>query len=211
MLVFILRDDTKNNKYDIEFTGGTSVQIDLKEGTAYDRAKVETAIQTIGQQMGNKALSAVSVYQIGDTGLQYEITTTASNRTTATVSLPAAAGAQTVESVRAAIEATTAETSDRLYGLEVASTDGKTFTISTGQANEAMLKRVLVSAFGRPAATLTMSDGGKHSAASIQETIQKALDEAKEQLDGLQVTGSGSEFRGIGQSGIRGPVQADSR
>lgn len=195
--VFILRDDTKNNKYDIEFTGGTSVQIDLKPGTAYDRAKVETAIQTIGEKTGNKALASVSVYQIGDTGLQYEITTTATNRTSATITFPASAPPQTLESIQSAIETATADTADRLYGLQIESTDNKTFTISTGQVNEAMLKRVLVAAFGRPMATLTLTDGGNHTHASIEETITKALEtdkEQKEQLDGLQVTGSNPNF-----------------
>ena len=194
MLVFAFRDDTKNNKYDIEFIGGTSVQIDLREGTAYDRAKVEDAIQSVGQQIGNKALSSVSVVQIGNTGLQYEITTRATNLTIATVSFPVAAGAQTVESVRAAIDITTAETADRLYGLQVVSTDGTTFTVTTSQANEAVLKRILVTTFGRPTATLTMTDAGKFSAASIQETLKKALETGKEQLDGLQVTGNGPSF-----------------
>lgn len=194
MLVFIFRDDTKNNKYDIEFTGGTSTQIDLKEGTAYDRAKVETAIQTIGEKTGNKALASVSVYQIGDSGTQYEITTTATNRTSATVTFPASTASQTIESVRAAIEKVTADTADRLYGLQIESADNRTFTVSTGQVNEAMLKRVLVAAFGRPIATLTMTDGGKHSLASIQEMITKALESDKEQLDDLQVTGSNPSF-----------------
>ncbi len=146
MSVFFLRDDAKNNKYDIEFTGGTSVQIDLKEGTGYDRERVELAIQKVGKAIGSDALAAASVYQVGDSQLQYEITTTATNRTIATVKFNEA-GKQTVESVRKALDIAMADIPDRLYGLMVTSTDSQTFTISTGQANEAMLKRTLSAAF----------------------------------------------------------------
>jgi SecD/SecF fusion protein len=37
LAVFFTRDNTENNKYDIEFTGGTSVQINLKEGVSLSR------------------------------------------------------------------------------------------------------------------------------------------------------------------------------
>ena len=39
---------TKNNKYDIEFTGGTSVQINLKEDVSLSRQDVQDRIVAIG-------------------------------------------------------------------------------------------------------------------------------------------------------------------
>ncbi|MHC4271921.1 MAG: protein translocase subunit SecD, partial [Planctomycetota bacterium] len=76
LFVFFMRDDTKNNKYDIEFTGGTSAQINLKQGIELSRQEVQDRIQQIGNERGNPALASANVYSIGNSNTQYEITTT---------------------------------------------------------------------------------------------------------------------------------------
>ncbi len=54
LTLFLVRDDTKNSKYDIEFTGGTSVQINLVEGARLDRQQVEDRIHKKGEELNNK-------------------------------------------------------------------------------------------------------------------------------------------------------------
>jgi SecD/SecF fusion protein len=56
MIIFFTRDEKINSKYDIEFTGGTSVQIDLKEGTGFDRSAVEKKFQDYAKSINNSPL-----------------------------------------------------------------------------------------------------------------------------------------------------------
>ncbi|MHC4185287.1 MAG: protein translocase subunit SecD, partial [Planctomycetota bacterium] len=72
---------TRTDKYDIEFTGGTSAQLNLKE--ALERQEVEDRIREVGGEM-SPALGAAKVYSIGESGKQYEINTTETNKTTST-------------------------------------------------------------------------------------------------------------------------------
>jgi SecD/SecF fusion protein len=88
--VFLTRDDTKNNKYDIEFTGGTSVQINLKNSVNLDRQMVEDRIHKVGEDLASSGLATATVYSIGTSGKQYEITTTETNKTKALVTFPKA-------------------------------------------------------------------------------------------------------------------------
>ncbi len=103
LVVFFTRDNAKNNKYDIEFTGGTSVQINLKEGLSLSRQDVQDRIAAIGDMLGNPALRAANVYSIGESGRQYEITTTATNKTRAVIAF-ADGKAPTPEAIAAAIK-----------------------------------------------------------------------------------------------------------
>ncbi len=167
MTVFFARSDTENSKYDIEFTGGTSIQIDLKEGTNLTRSDVESRIRAKGRQLGNAALAAAKVYSIGDTGLQYEITTTETNETRATVSFNAP-GAETVESVTEAINRAAEEGSGTLYNLSV-SREGPDFVVSTSQVNRQLVRDVLTRAFG---------DRAKVSEPVINEIVGRAVRES---------------------------------
>jgi len=83
LLVFFTRNDLKNNKYDIEFTGGTNIQVNLKE--ALDRQEVEGRILKIGDDLNNPGLKAASVYSIGKSNKQYEISTIETNKIAVTV------------------------------------------------------------------------------------------------------------------------------
>ena len=151
LAIFFTRNDVKNSKYDIEFTGGTIVQINLKEGVSLSRGDVENKIRQVGLNLGNSALATASVYSVGKTGKSYEITTTATNKTTATVTFTESgqAGQQTVQSVTAAITKAEAQFSRGLSNLLVMQTtqNSPSFVVSTSQISPSLVKNVLASAF----------------------------------------------------------------
>jgi SecD/SecF fusion protein len=127
--LFLVRDDSKNNKYDIEFTGGTSAQINLVKGAKFDRQQVEDRIHKEGEELNNKPIAAATVYSVGDTGNQYEITTTETNKTKAVVAF--STGQWTVESVTAAVKKTADTQQADLPHLVVApEKSGKAFAVS---------------------------------------------------------------------------------
>ena len=169
MFAFFTRSDVENSKYDIEFTGGTSAQIELKEGTGYDRQKVEDEIRRVGrEEFNNPALAVARVYSVGDTELQYEITTTETNKTTATVNFPQAG--ETVESVTEAIEKAAEESAGTLYNLTVTRRDDeRSFSVATRQVNKALVREVLEKAFG---------DKATVSEPQVDEIVNRAIREA---------------------------------
>jgi len=181
MYVFFTRDEARNSKYDIEFTGGTSAQITLKEDVApqYTRSRIEEMIRAKGAELGSDALKVAKVYTVGepvtdkDTSyyLEYEITTTATNTTTATVTFNETG--QSVESVTSAIQVAMDSTGARLYNLKVSQQDDKTFVVSTSQANKAQVSNVLAEAFGQKA---TVSEP------VVDEIVSRAISEA---FDGM--------------------------
>jgi SecD/SecF fusion protein len=144
---FFTRDDARNNKYDIEFTGGTSIQINLKEGVQLTRQDVEDRIHKIGTDLNNPALAAANVYSIGKSGKQYEINTTETNKTTVTVAF-GEPGQQTAETVTSAISQAQDKFEGELSNLSVrAGSSADTFVITTSQANKSLVKDVLLAAF----------------------------------------------------------------
>jgi SecD/SecF fusion protein len=149
--IFFTRNDVKNNKYDIEFTGGTIVQINLKEGVSLSRQEVENKVGQVGLNIGNSALAAASVYSVGKTGRSYEITTTATNKTTAAITFTESGqtGQQTVQSVTAAITKAEANFPRRLSNLVVTQTtqSSPSFVVSTSQISPSLVKNVLAAAF----------------------------------------------------------------
>ena len=148
LAVFFTRDNTKNNKYDIEFTGGTSVQINLKEDVSLSRQDVQDRIMAIGEELGNPALRAANVYSVGESGRQYEITTTATNKTRAVVSFPAGQ-AQTVEGITAAVKTAQSEEGRQLANLTIApdAQNSNTFVVTTSRVNPSILQNILAKAF----------------------------------------------------------------
>ena len=173
MTVFFTRSDVENSKYDIEFTGGTSVQIDLKQGAGLTGSDVEGIIRDKGRQLNNPALAAAKVYSIGKSGLQYEITTTETNKTTATVTFNQP-GPETVEGVIAAINKAMEESPGTLYNLSVAK-DGQDFVVSTSQVNKSLVNQILDRAFG---------DKAKVSDPVVNEVVSRAVRESfADQLD----------------------------
>jgi SecD/SecF fusion protein len=148
VVLFFTRDETKNSKYDIEFTGGTSAQINLKDGINLNRQQVEDRIHKKGEEQNNDAIASATVYSIGTSGKQYEINTRETNKTRAAITLPDGAG-QTAEAVAAAINKTAAKEQRELENLVVtaAGTAGQSFSIRTSQLNKTLVGDVLMSAF----------------------------------------------------------------
>jgi SecD/SecF fusion protein len=156
LFVFFTRDDAKNNKYDIEFTGGTAATINLKEPV--DIQLVRDRIKEAGEKIGNPAIAAANVYSVGQsqsqqTSTQFEINTTETNKTVTEIRL-SDANQTTVESVIALIRKAEGQTGRRLSNLIVTAdkTQRGAFVISTGQLNKSIVKEVLSQAF--PAAEI---------------------------------------------------------
>ncbi|MHC5060589.1 MAG: protein translocase subunit SecD [Planctomycetota bacterium] len=167
MCVFFLRSDVENSKYDIEFTGGTSVQLDLKKEAGLTRSDVESRIRGKGLELNNPGLRAAKVYSVGDSGLQYEITTTETNETTATITFNTP-GAETVESVTEAINRSMEDSSGVLYNLSVTQ-EGADFVVSTSQVNRSLVREILGKAFGAKA---TVSEP------AVNEIVSRAVRES---------------------------------
>ena len=153
LLVFFTRDDTVNNKYDAEFTGGTMAQINLKEPMS--RQEVQDKIQEIGKDPNNPnpALATAGVYSIGESAKQYEITTTETNRLVVDVTTPQAT--PSIEQATGAIGRAQGKFAGTLMNLLVkqdAGASGK-LVISTSQMNPSLVKDVLAAAF--PQATIS--------------------------------------------------------
>ncbi len=147
LFVFFTRDDAKNNKYDIEFTGGTSIQISLKDGVELTRQDVEDRIHKTGTELNNPGLAAANVYSIGKSGKQYEINTTETNKTTVTV-IFGESEQRTVESVTSAIKRAQNKFEGKLSNLSVSGHGSPaTFVITTSQVNKSLVKDVLSTAF----------------------------------------------------------------
>jgi SecD/SecF fusion protein len=147
LTLFLTRDETKNSKYDIEFTGGTSAQINLKDGVNLTREQVEDRIHSLGEQRHNNAIASASVYSVGKSGRQYEITTTETNKTVATVVVPGEGW--TVDKIIAAVQKTQAGQRVELGNLVVTPSDSanRSFTLRTSQLNTQLVADVLKSAF----------------------------------------------------------------
>jgi len=148
LAIFFTRDNTRSNKYDIEFTGGTSVQINLKDVANLTRQDVEDRIHGIGTKLNNPAIASATVYSIGKTGKQYEINTTETNKTVATVNFPSA-GEWTTEKIAAAIKNTESQKESQLNNLMVTASQSSasSFTIRTTQLNTGLVADILKTAF----------------------------------------------------------------
>ena len=146
LFVFFTRNDLKDNKYDIEFTGGTNIQINLKD--ALDRQQVEERIQKIGAELNNPGLQTASVYSIGKSGKQYEISTIETNKIAVTATFPQSQQ-QSIDDIKSAIEKAQRQFAGRLSNLLVTqeANHAGTFKISTSQMNQSLVKDVMEKAF----------------------------------------------------------------
>jgi len=148
LVVFFTRDPVRNNKYDIEFTGGTSVQINLKDNVNISRQIVEDRIHKIGTDLNNAALAAANVYSIGKSNKQYEINTTETNKTTIVATFPQSEP-QTSAELTSDIKRTQAQFDGKLSNLLVTQNteNPAAFVITTSQMNKSLIKNVLTKAF----------------------------------------------------------------
>lgn len=150
LAIFILRDDTENSKFDIEFTGGTAFTVDFKNDPIVTEQWVREKIKEKGLELNNPSLASAKIYSVGDEGFQYEITTTETNKTSATVTF--AEDGQTTESVKADIEKVAGNFSGTLYKLNVVSVGNLSYEVSTSQVNKSLVRNVLAKAFDNKAA-----------------------------------------------------------
>ena len=160
LFVFFTRDEATNNKYGIEFTAGTSAQINLKDNINLSRQEVENRIRKMGTDANNPnpALATTRVYSIGKpkpniqtedgekTYKQYEINTTETNKSTTTLTL-SGPSQHAVETVTSAITKTDDEFSGSLSNLQVTEQSGNTFVVTTSQMNKSLVTNVLTAAF----------------------------------------------------------------
>ncbi|MFA6185630.1 MAG: protein translocase subunit SecD [Phycisphaerae bacterium] len=168
-IVFFTRDDSKNNKYDIEFTGGTSVQVDLKSECGMSRDAVEDIIRKQGEMLKIPAISSARVYSVGNknTKTQYEITTTETNKANADITFKPGSQ-ETIETVTDAIEKAQVDKRSRITGLTVAqnSENPAKFTITTTQTNKSVVSLILGETFG---------DKAEISAPVVNEIVTTAV------------------------------------
>jgi SecD/SecF fusion protein len=153
LYIFFTRDDAKDNKYDIEFTGGTSVEIQLKEDVNLSRQDVEDRIRKIGADMKNPAIASANVYSIGKSAQRYEITTTETNKTTTTITLPAGQNS-TIENLTQSIKKAQKKQGGELSNLIITATNSPdVFTVQTSQLNKSIVTEIISAAL--PQATFT--------------------------------------------------------
>ncbi len=174
VILFLLRDQSK---YDIELTGGTSIQINLKPDVSLTRQDVEDRIVQIAKEAGNADLQSVSVYSVGvlknpdvkDVYDEYEITTPAANTLETTVTFPEGA-TETADAVRAAIQKVQAKEAQDLGDIKVTASGGRAFLVTGTRVNPTGAQMVLKSAF--PNADVSES--------SVDEVVSNAVRKAFE-------------------------------
>ncbi|MCD4831833.1 MAG: protein translocase subunit SecD [Anaerohalosphaeraceae bacterium] len=177
LFVFFSRDEAKNSKYDIEFTGGTSVQINLKAENPLERTEIESLIRNKGKELNNPAIASANVYSVGekDSKTQYEITTTETNK--ATVEITLSEPNQTAETIIAGIEKAQKTKRGRLTNLIVTadSANPAKFIVATSQVNKSVISSILQNAFG-PTARITEPVVDEIVSRAVKEAFQGKLE-----------------------------------
>lgn len=170
LFIFFTRDDQQNSKYDIEFTGGTSVTIMLNDGVSMTRDQVETNIRSEGEKINNPLIQRAKVYSVGEAGNEYEISTIETNKATATVTFNDP-NVRTAEQVKVAIVDAYNNIGRELENLAVTANSGNpsSFVVTTSQVNTSLITEVLTAAFGN---TATLS------APQVDEVVSNAIKNA---------------------------------
>ena len=136
--IFLGRDEQKNSKYSIEFTGGTSIHVALTEAAGdIGRAEVQERITAVGAEIGNKEIQAALVQQVGDPEKkEFEIVTTATNLVEVRITTDPASNV-TADQIRLAVQKAANDFGDnRLGNATVSPTDAPAvFNLVTNQAN----------------------------------------------------------------------------
>jgi SecD/SecF fusion protein len=160
LFVFFTRDNETNNKYGIEFTAGTTAQINLKDNINLSRQEVENRIRKMGTDLNNPnpALATTRVYSVGKPKpniqsednekiyKQYEINTTETNKSTTTITL-SGPSQHTLETVKSAIAKADDEFGGGLSSLQITEQSSNTFVVITSQMNKSLVTTVLTTAF----------------------------------------------------------------
>jgi SecD/SecF fusion protein len=166
LAVFFTRNDPDNSKYDSEFIGGTSVEIEFKNGSPFENNQADVYKEIA------KLLKPVKVYAVGETGRQFEISTTLTNKTTALLTFNS--GDNTPEVVSEMIHTVSAESGRTLGKLKVTSTLDNQFEVSTSRVNASLVEEVLAAAVGD---TAVVSNVEVHEVVSdaVRETFKDFL------------------------------------
>jgi SecD/SecF fusion protein len=174
LILFFVRG---KSKYDIEFTGGTSVQIALKEGESLTRQDVEDGIVAVAEKLNNADLKSANVYSVGDPigradngeriYRQYEITTAAANKLLTTVTF-GEGDAQTADTLAAAIRKAQAHARSDLGNFKITPGGAKSFVVTTNRVNPTMVQNLLKTTF--PQAQVSES--------TVQEVVSNAIRQA---------------------------------
>lgn len=206
LFVFFTRDNTKNNKYGIEFTAGTSAQINLRDNINLSRSEVENRIRKMGMDPSNPnpALATTRVYSVGKPKpnkqtpegekiyKQYEINTTETNKTATTINLSGPAQ-HTVETVTSAITKAEDEFSGRLSNLLVTEQSGGAFVVTTSQMNKSLITNVLTTAFADANVFADANIGEPRVDEVVNDAILKAFEGELEIQQNLGPTIIGQE------------------
>jgi SecD/SecF fusion protein len=206
LFVFFTRDDATNNKYGIEFTAGTSAQINLKDNINLSRQEVENRIRKMGTDANNlnPALATTRVYSIGKpkpniqsedgekTYKQYEINTTETNKSATTITLPGPSQ-HTFETVTSAITKADDEFGGRLSNLLVTEQSSNTFVVTTSQMNKSLVTNVLTTAFADANVFSDANIGEPQVDEVVNDAILKAFEGELEIQQNLVPTITGQE------------------
>jgi len=154
----VVRHASPSSMYSIEFTGGTSIHVVLTQTGANEmlseqekarhltlREKVEQAIQAIGREMKNPGIEAARVQRIGpEDSREYEIVTTAANKSEVVVSL-AGPTTMTAPQVQDKIRQAGKSMGDRrMEGSVVTALDTpEKFMLVTGQTNPTQINEAI--------------------------------------------------------------------
>jgi len=176
LILFFARD---KSKYDIDLTGGTSVQINLKPEAKLTRQNAQDRVEQVAAELKNADLQSVSVYSVGDpigqapNGEkiydQYEITTPAANTLETTVTFPEGS-TQTVDTVRAAIQTAQAQQPHDLGDIEIAAGADRSFVVTANRVNPTAAQVILKAAF----------PGAQVSESKVNEVVSNAIRKAFE-------------------------------
>jgi SecD/SecF fusion protein len=157
LTVFLTRDDAKNNKYDIEFTGGTTAVINLKKDLPIQQ--VRDRLADIANKLENPALAAANIYSINKSAKQYEINTTETNKSTVDVTF-SPADKQTAETITTAIGTKLPD-----FAVKPDVGDPNRFIVTTRQTSRSLIENTLKEVF--PTARL--------SEPKVDEVVNKAI------------------------------------
>jgi len=182
--VFLNRDEAKNSKYSIEFTGGTSIQVKLNQtGTDMTRADVQNEITEIGAEMKNPFIEAAKVTQIGSPDRhEFEIVTTATSRTEIDIRLPAQKS-MSAPDIQTAVHDAAVEVGDRrMENAEIIKTDTSgNFKIITDQVNPNIINSILKKALPENSEIVSIA-----TEEIVGNAVRKALGDKLDVLNDLE-------------------------
>jgi SecD/SecF fusion protein len=146
LFIFFTRDENVNSKYDIEFTGGTSATITLRDDVEMTRSDVEQAIHQAGNDLGNPAIATANIYSVGKSQKQFEITTTETNKLRTTVTF-AEGSVPSIDELKTKLTKAQRKAGVTLTNLIIAPAGDKDYTVSTSYPNKTVITNVLTAAF----------------------------------------------------------------